>query len=97
MRLMAEQPPTRQKRAHGERSRSRIVEQAAQLATVEGLEGLSIGRLAEATGLAKSSVWALFGSEELQLATINAARDSFVTEVVTPALETTEPGAMVGG
>jgi AcrR family transcriptional regulator len=90
---MAEQPPTRQKRAPGERSRSRIVEQAAQLATVEGLEGLSIGRLAEATGLAKSSVWALFGSkEELQLATINAARDSFVAEVVTPALETTEPG-----
>lgn len=92
-RLMAEQPPARQKRAPGDRSRSRIVEQAARLATVEGLEGLSIGRLAEATGLAKSSVWALFGSkEELQLATINAARDSFVAEVVTPALGATEPG-----
>jgi AcrR family transcriptional regulator len=90
---MAERSTTRQKRAPGERSRSRIVAQAAQLATVQGLEGLSIGRLAEATGLAKSSVYALFGSkEELQLATINAARDSFVTEVVTPALEATEPG-----
>jgi len=92
-RLMAEQRSARQKRAPGERSRSRIVDQAARLATVEGLEGLSIGRLAEATGLAKSSVWALFGSkEELHLATINAARDSFLTEVVTPALEVTEPG-----
>jgi len=90
---MAERPPTRQKRAPGERSRSRIVEQAARLATVEGLEGLSIGRLAAATGLAKSSVYVLFGSkEELQLATINAARDSFVAEVVTPALAATEPG-----
>ena len=52
-----------------------------------------IGRLADATGIAKSSVYALFGSkEELQLATINAARDSFITEVVTPALNATEPG-----
>jgi AcrR family transcriptional regulator len=90
---MAKQPPIRKRRAPGDRSRSHIVEQAAQLATVEGLDGLSIGRLAEATGLAKSSVYALFGSkEELQLATINAARDSFITEVVAPALEATEPG-----
>ena len=59
-----------------------MVEQAARLATIEGLEGLSIGRLAEATGLPKSSVHALFGSkEELQLATINAARDSFIAEI----------------
>ncbi len=69
------------------------MEQAAQLATIEGIEGISIGRLADATGIAKSSVYALFGSEEeLQLATINAARDSFIFEVVAPALQTTEPG-----
>ena len=80
-------------RAPGDRARARIVERAAELATIEGLDGLSIGRLAEATGVAKSSVHALFGSkEELQLATINAARDSFITEVVTPALAATEPG-----
>jgi AcrR family transcriptional regulator len=49
--------------------------------------------LADATGIAKSSVYALFGSkEELQLATISAARDSFIMEVVTPALQATEPG-----
>jgi AcrR family transcriptional regulator len=83
----------KQTRAPGERSRARIVEQAAQLATIEGIEGLSIGRIADATGIAKSSVYALFGSKEaLQLATINAARDSFITEVVTPALHATEPG-----
>jgi len=69
------------------------VERAAQLATIEGIEGISIGRLADATGIAKSSVYALFGSkEELQLATINAARDSFIVEVVAPALNATEPG-----
>jgi AcrR family transcriptional regulator len=88
-----DQPRTRRTRAPGQRSRACIVEQAAKLATIEGLEGLSIGRLAEATGLPKSSVHALFGSkEELQLATINAARDSFITEVVAPALGSAEPG-----
>jgi AcrR family transcriptional regulator len=88
-----DQSPTRQTRAPGQRSRARIVDQAAKLATIEGLEGLSIGRLAEAAGLPKSSVHALFGSkEQLQLATINAARDSFITEVVGPALGSAEPG-----
>lgn len=81
------------RRAPGERSRRRVVEQAAQLATIEGLEGLSIGRLAQATGMPKSSVHVLFGSkEELQLATVEAARASFGTEVVVPALSSTEPG-----
>ncbi len=88
-----DQPQTRHTRAPGQRSRARIVEQAAKLATIDGLEGLSIGRLAGAAGLPKSSVHALFGSkEQLQLATISAARDSFISEVVTPALRTTEPG-----
>jgi AcrR family transcriptional regulator len=83
----------RRTRAPGDRARARIAGQAAQLATVEGLEGLSIGRLAEITGVPKSSVHALFGSkEELQLATINAARESFIREVVAPALATAEPG-----
>lgn len=81
------------RRAPGERSRRLILGQAARLATVEGLEGLSIGRLAEATGMPKSSVYVLFGSkEELQLATIDAARSSFLEEVVTPALRAVPPG-----
>ena len=91
--MAADDVPRKQTRAPGERSRARIVEQAARLATIEGIEGLSIGQLADATGIAKSSVYALFGSkEELQLATVNAARDSFIAEVVTPALDATEPG-----
>lgn len=88
-----QQPRTKRTRASGDQNRARIVEHAAGLATIEGLDGLSIGRLADVTGVAKSSVHALFGSkEELQLATIDAARDSFVTVVVAPALATTEPG-----
>ena len=84
---------TRRTRAPGDRARARIVDTAARLATIEGLDGLSLGRLAEATGLPKSSVHALFGSkQDLQLATVTAARDSFIGEVVTPALSGTEPG-----
>ena len=90
---MVQRPTPKRTRASGDRARARIVERAAQLATVEGLDGLSIGRLADATGVAKSSVHALFGSkEELQLATVHAARDSFLVEVVTPALSTEPPG-----
>src|SRR3974390_1426224 len=84
---------TKRTREPGDRARARIVERAAELATIEGLEGLSIGRLAEPTDVPKSSVHALFGSkEELQLATIHAARASFIAEVVAPCLQTSKPG-----
>jgi AcrR family transcriptional regulator len=85
--------PPRRTRAPGDRSRARVLEQAAALATLEGLDGISIARLANATGMPKSSVYVLFGSkEQLQLATIDAARASFITHVVTPAITTTPPG-----
>ena len=71
----------------GERTRAAILDEAAQLATIVGLDGLSIGGLAKATGMSKSGLYAHFGSKpELQLATIEAARDTFVTDVVRPAL-----------
>ncbi len=70
-----------------------MLEQAAALATLDGLNGVSIARLADATGMPKSSVYALFGSkEQLQLETIDAARMSLITHVVAPALSTTPPG-----
>jgi AcrR family transcriptional regulator len=86
--------PSRRTRAPGDRSRARVLEQAAALATLEGLEGISIARLANATGMAKSSVYVLFGSkEQLRLATIDAARASFITtHVITPAITTGPPG-----
>jgi AcrR family transcriptional regulator len=70
----------------GQRTRSAILEAAAALATEEGLEPLSIGRLAEATGMSKSGLFAHFGSkEELQLATVAHAARLFVAEVIDPA------------
>jgi AcrR family transcriptional regulator len=70
----------------GERTRAAILEEAAQLSTVVGLEGLSIGGLAAATGMSKSGLYAHFGSKlDLQLATIEAARQTFVEEVLRPA------------
>jgi AcrR family transcriptional regulator len=78
---------TRRQRADGERSRRAILETAARLATVEGLDGLTIGRLASETGMSKSGLFAHFGSkEELQLATIATAEEIFEEDVLRPAL-----------
>jgi AcrR family transcriptional regulator len=78
--------PTRRRRSDGERSRNAILREAAQLATVEGIAGLSIGRLATAVGMSKSGLFAHFGSkEELQLATIETASDLFSEHVIEPA------------
>jgi AcrR family transcriptional regulator len=77
---------TRRQRSDGIRSREAILDEAARLATVEGLDGLSIGRLADAVGMSKSGLYAHFRSkEELQLATIETANALFSELVVEPA------------
>jgi AcrR family transcriptional regulator len=74
------------RRRRGNRTRESILQAAADLASVEGLEGLTIGRLATDLGMSKSGLFAHFGSkEELQLATIDAARRRFVEHVVKPS------------
>jgi Transcriptional regulator len=76
----------RRRRSHGERTRNAILDEAARLATVEGIGGLSIGRLADAVGMSKSGLYAHFGSkEELQLATVDTAASVFAAQVVEPA------------
>jgi AcrR family transcriptional regulator len=81
----------RRTRADGERSYQLIVDTAARLATIEGLEGLSIGRLAQEIGMSKSGLYAHFASkEDLQLAAIEAAEAVYGREVVTPAMEAPE-------
>ena len=78
--------PSRRRRSDGERSRAAILREAARLATVEGLEGLSLARLADAVGMSKSGLFAHFGSkEELQLATIDAASATYDELVIDPA------------
>lgn len=74
------------RRARGDASRRIILRSATDLASVEGLDGLTIGRLADASGSSKSSIATLFQSKEgLQLATIAAAREVFTTQIVEAA------------
>jgi AcrR family transcriptional regulator len=76
------------RRAKGDRSRLAILEVAVHLASVEGLDGLTIGRLASETSMSKSGLFAHFGSkEDLQLATVDAARSIFIEKVIRPAFE----------
>jgi AcrR family transcriptional regulator len=83
---------TRRVRSDGERSRRTILDAAARLATVEGLDRLSIGDLAAHVGISKSGLYAHFRSkEELQLATIDRAEEIF-DEVVVAAAASAEPG-----
>jgi AcrR family transcriptional regulator len=87
-------PPTRarHRRADGERSRQAILRGAANLATVDGLRGLSIGDLAAHIGMSKSGLYAHFGSkEELQLATVETAREIFDAEIVEPTQAIDDP------
>lgn len=71
----------------GERTRESILRVAVDLASVEGLEGVTIGRLANELRMSKSGLFAHFGSkEDLQLATVDAARKIFIEYVVLPAL-----------
>jgi AcrR family transcriptional regulator len=73
------------------RSRAAVLERSVQLASRDGLEGLTIGALAADLGVQKSSVFASFGSkEELQLATLAAARTILIEHVVAPALSSEE-------
>lgn len=71
----------------GERTRAAILEAGFRIVSREGLEGLTIGTLAQATGLSKSGLFAHFGSrEDLMLAVLARGQEEFVRVVVNPAL-----------
>jgi AcrR family transcriptional regulator len=77
----------RKQRADGKHTREAIVREAVALATLDGLEGLSIGNLARALDMSKSGIYAHFGSkQDLQLATVDEAGRIFQAEVIDPAL-----------
>lgn len=74
------------RRRRGNEKRNVILSQAVKVASREGLEGLTLGRLASDLGIAKSNITILFGDKEaLQLKTIDAAVDISITEIVAPA------------
>jgi AcrR family transcriptional regulator len=90
---MASETPTRVRtpRARGRKLRAAILQQASELASLDGLDQVSIGRLAAAMDMSKSGLYAYFTSkEDLQLATIDRAWAVFEEHVLAPADDTVE-------
>ncbi|MBP5991583.1 MAG: TetR/AcrR family transcriptional regulator [Piscinibacter sp.] len=84
---MAETPIPARTLHKGQQTRATILDAALTLAAHMGLEGLSIGALAEVTGMSKSGVFAHFGSrDELQIAVVREYHHKFEEEVFYPAL-----------
>lgn len=70
----------------GARTRKLVLKRAVDIASLDGLEGVSFGRLAADTGLSKAGIQTLFKTKEtLQLAAVDYAREIFVDNVVQPA------------
>ncbi|PYX50867.1 MAG: TetR/AcrR family transcriptional regulator [Acidobacteria bacterium] len=80
-------PSVLYQRARATRTRAEILAVAVDLASAEGLEGLTIGRLAIASHMSKTGIFAHFGSkQQLQLATVGAAKQIFLEQIVKPGL-----------
>ncbi|WP_367140584.1 MULTISPECIES: TetR family transcriptional regulator C-terminal domain-containing protein [Streptomyces] len=76
----------------GARARETVLRRAVDIASLDGLDDLSFGRLATDTGMSKAGIQTLFRAKEvLQLATIDYAREMFIDAVVRPA-RTAAPG-----
>jgi AcrR family transcriptional regulator len=81
------------RRVRGDRSRRAVLDHAVHEASVNGLDGLSFGRLAVVAPVKKSGIAGLFGSKEgLQVATVERAREIFQAAVVEPARASSERG-----
>jgi AcrR family transcriptional regulator len=73
--------------AKGQETRERILDRALELATIVGIEGLSIGELAKAAEMSKSGLFAHFDSkEDLQIEVLKSASEQFIQNVISPAL-----------
>ncbi|MCA5893924.1 TetR/AcrR family transcriptional regulator [Isoptericola sp. NEAU-Y5] len=84
--VTAAEPATDGRRARGDRSRRAVLDRAVQVASVQGLDGLTFGSLAQAAPVNKSGIAGLFGSKEgLQVAAVARAREVFRQAVVLPA------------
>ncbi|HET7420715.1 MAG TPA: TetR/AcrR family transcriptional regulator [Candidatus Dormibacteraeota bacterium] len=79
---------TDRRRLRGMKTRQSILAHAARVGSAEGLEAVSLQRLADDLGMSKSGLFAHFGSkEELHMATVEAAAQIFTDEVIRPALQ----------
>ena len=83
---------TNGRRLRGERARAEILTRSARIASIDGLEGLSIGRVAAEAGVGKGNIQVLFGDKEsLQLATLEKAVELFQATVIFPAMNKKSP------
>jgi len=84
---MTTQPAVLYRTERASQTRDEILRVAMDIASAEGLEGISIGRLAAELDMSKTGIFAHFGSkQQLQLATVAAAKQVFMEQVVQPAL-----------
>lgn len=75
------------RRVRGDRTRRQVAARAAEVASRDGLSGVSLDRLARELGISKSGVAAAFGTkQDLQVATVRAATEILTEHVVAPAL-----------
>ncbi|MBV9878815.1 MAG: TetR/AcrR family transcriptional regulator [Verrucomicrobia bacterium] len=89
---------TNGRRLRGERARAEILTRSARIASIDGLEGLSIGRVAAEAGVGKGNIQVLFGDKEsLQLATLEKAVELFQATVIFPAMNKKSPLAKLLG
>lgn len=80
------------RKARGDRSRAIVLERAAAIASTDGLDGLTIGRLAAEVGVGKGNIQVLFGDKEaLQLATIEWVGELYNAMIVEPATRLASP------
>lgn len=80
------------RRLRGERARAEVLAHSAWIASKDGLEGLSIGRVASEAGVSKANVQVLFGNREsLQFATLEKAVELFHSKVIFPAMNEKTP------
>ena len=85
--MKSAEPTVLYQRARAAKTRAEILSVAVDTASAKGLEGLSIGRLATDLRMSKTGIFAHFGSkEQLQLATVDAAKQIFLKQVVQPGL-----------
>ncbi len=85
-------PPTDGRRLRGERARTRVLDEAVKLLSVEGLGGLTFGQVADMAEVGKSNLQVLFGDKEnLQLAALAHAIGLYQTQVVEPAMRKRTP------
>src|SRR6204780_4822238 len=74
------------RRPRGLKTRRAILRKAVNIASLEGLEGLTIGKLAGALRISKSGLFAHFGSKkDLQCAVVDEARGIFAEKIIPPA------------